>query len=119
MRFCHLFELPRSAEAWSLAENGASLTVAMLERASGLPADLLFDMLRDCDLVRLAVVLRACGLEADAAARLLQGLAALASLRPDTLPPAADLRALGPEDAARLVAGWRNLYPLTHSGALW
>ena len=119
MRFCHLFELPRSAEAWSLAENGASLTVAMLERTSGLPADLLFDMLRDADLARLAVVLRACGLETDVAAGLLQGLAALASLRADALPPAADLRALVPEDAARLVAGWRNLDPLAHPGALW
>lgn len=119
MRFCHLFELPRSGDAWSLADNGPSLIFAMLERASGLSGELLFDMLRDPDLARLSVVLRASGLEGDIAAPLLQGLAALASLPPDTLPPAADLRALAQEDAARLVAGWRNLDPLAHSGAVW
>lgn len=118
MRFCHLFELPRSGDDWLLAENGPSLTIAMLERASGLPADVICDMLRDHDLVRLAVVLRACGLDAESAARLLQGLAVLASLRPDALPPAADLKALAQDDAARLVAGWRNLAPAS-LGAGW
>lgn len=119
MRFCHLFELPRSGDGWSLADNGPSLIVAMIERASRLPAELLFDMLRDADLARLAVVLRACGIEADLSARLLQGLATLAALRPDALPPAADLRALGEEDAARTIAGWRNADPLAHPGAAW
>lgn len=119
MRFCHLFELPRRGDDWSLAENGPSLIIAMLARTSALSAELLFDMLRDEDLSRLSVVLRASGLEADSAARLLQGFATLASLRPDALPPAADLRALAEDDAARLVASWRNLDPLAQHGAGW
>lgn len=119
MRFCHLFELPRGGDDWSLADNGPSLTIAMLARTSRLPSELLFDMLRDDDMARLAVVLRASGLEAESAATLLQGLATLASLRLDALPPAADLRALAEEDAARLVASWRNLDPLAQHGAAW
>jgi hypothetical protein len=119
MRFCHLFELPRSGDAWALPENGPTLIMAMLERASGLPADLLFDMLRDPDLARFAIVLRACQIDGDIAARLLQGMASLASLRPEDLPPAADLRAIGADDAARLLAGWRNLAPLHQPGPGW
>ena len=119
MRFCHLFELPRAGDDWALEENGPSLVMAMLERASGLAGDLLFDMLRDADLARLAVVLRACAIEPEAAARLLQGLAVLASLRADDLPSLAAVRAIPVEDAQRLVAGWRNLAPVQTAGSTW
>lgn len=119
MRFCHLFELPRSSGDWALAENGPSLTMAMLERAAGLTAETLFDMVRDPGLARLGVVLRACEIDGDVAARLLEGFAALASLRPDDLPLAADLRTIRVEDAARLVTGWRNMDSLVPQGAAW
>lgn len=119
MRFCHLFELPRAGDDWALEENGPSLVMAMLERASGLAGDLLFDMLRDADLARMAVVLRACTIEAEVAARLLQGLAVLASLRADDLPSLAALRAIPSDDAQRLVAGWRNLAPFQTAGSAW
>ncbi len=119
MRFCHLFALPRAGDDWSLADNGPSLVMAMVERASDLPSDLLFDMLRDPDMARLAVVLRACGLEPDTAARLLQGLAMIASLRVEDVPAAADLRALPSDDAARLLALWRNLAPDSLPGTGW
>lgn len=119
MRFCHLFALPRAGDDWSLADNGPSLIIAMLERASKLLPDLLFDMLRDPDLARLAVVLRSCAVEPDMAARLLQGFAMLASLRLDDMPTSADLRALSPDDAARLVALWRNLAPDSLAGPAW
>lgn len=119
LRFCHLFELPRAGDDWALAQNGPSLVIAMLERASGLPAEMLFDMLRDADLARLAVVLRACALEPEIAARLLQGLAVLASLRADDLPSVTALRAIASDDALRLVAGWRNLAPYQTAGPAW
>lgn len=119
MRFCHLFELPRAGDDWALAENGPSLVMAMLERASQLPGDLLFDMLRDPDLARLAMVLRACAIEPETAARLIQSLAVLASLRADDLPSLAALRAIATDDAQRLVAGWRNLAPLQSAGSPW
>ncbi len=119
LRFCHLFELPRAGDDWTLEDNGPSLVMAMLERASGLPGDLLFDMVRDADLARLAVVLRACAIEPEVAARLLQRLAVLASLRADDLPSLAALRAIPCEDAQRLVAGWRNLAPFQTSGSAW
>lgn len=119
MRFCHLFTLPRAGDDWALADNGPSLVMAMLERVSGLPSDLLFDMLRDADLARLAVVLRACGVDADIATRLLQELAMLASLRPEDVATSADLRALTTEDAARLLAQWRNLAPDLLQGPGW
>ena len=119
MRFCHLFALPRAGDDWSLSDNGPSLLMAMLERESDLSADLLFDMLRDPDLARLAVVLRACGVEPDIAARLLQGFAMLASLRAEDVPSAADLRALPVEDAARSLALWRNLAPDIFPGTGW
>ncbi|WP_146215334.1 hypothetical protein [Blastomonas natatoria] len=119
MRFCHLFELPRTSADWALADTGPSLTMAMLERAAGLSADTLFDMVRDPGLARLAVVLRACGVDGDVTARLLEGVAALASLRPDDLPLAADLRSITVENATRLVAGWRNMDPLVPQGAGW
>lgn len=119
MRFCHLYELPRAGDDWGLAENGPSLIMAMIERASGLPVDLLFDMLRDPDLARLAVVLRSCGLDAEIAARLIQGMAVLASLRTDDLPSIAGLRALPTDDALQMVAGWRNLAPFQTEGPMW
>lgn len=119
MRFCHLFELPGSSGDWTLAENGPSLTIAMLERRAGLSTEALFDMVRDPGLARLGVVLRACEVDGDVAARLLEGFAALASLRPDDLPPASDLRSIAVEDAVRLVAGWRNIDPFVSQGAAW
>jgi len=119
MRFCHLFTLPRAGDDWALEDNGPSLLMAMLARSSGLPVDLLFDMLRDSDLARMAVILRACHVDADIAARLLQSLAMLALLRPEDLPTAADLRALPSDDAARVLAGWRNLAPDIVPGLAW
>lgn len=119
MRFCHLFALPRAGDDWALDDNGPSLVMAMLGRASGLPLDLLFDMIRDPDLARLAVILRACQVDGDIAARLLQGLSMLALLRPEDLPTAADLRALPSDDAARMLAGWRNLATDIMPGLAW
>ncbi|MGQ2941940.1 MAG: hypothetical protein ACT6Q7_10580 [Blastomonas fulva] len=119
MRFCHLFALPRAGDDWSLADNGPSLGFAMLARTSGLPFDHLIDMARDADLSRLAVVVRGCDVPADTAARLIEGIAMLASLRLEAVPSAAALAAIGPDDAARLIAGWRNQLPLTMPGPLW
>lgn len=119
MRFCHLYELPRAGDDWALEENGPSLVMTMLERSSGLAGEQLFDMLRDPDLARLAVVLRACDIECSVAARLLQGLAVLASLRADDLPSLAALRAIPSDEAQRIVAGWRNLDPLPSAGPAW
>ncbi|WP_152414595.1 hypothetical protein [Blastomonas sp. AAP53] len=119
MRFCHLFELPRAGDDWALADNGPSLAIAMLERSSGVAGDLLLDMLRDPDLTRLAVVLRACAIEVNVAARLLQDFAVLASLRVDDLPSAAALRAIASDDAMRIVAGWRNMDPVQTAGPAW
>lgn len=117
MRFCHLFELPRTGDDWSLADNGPSLAIAMLARASGLPPETLIDMVRDPDLARLAVVLRGCDIMADTAAKLLAGLALLASHRLDDVATAATLSALSADDCARLLTSWRNLLPPV-SGAI-
>lgn len=111
MRFCHLFELPRAGDDWSLADNGPSLALAMLARASGLPPEALIDMVRDPDLARLAVVLRACDIMPDTAAKLLAGYALLASHRLDDVATAATLSALSADDCVRLLTSWRNLLP--------
>lgn len=111
MRFCHLFALPHAGDDWSMAANGPSLVFAMLARASALPAEMLIDMTRDADLARLAVVLRGCGILPDTAAKLLASIALTASLRLDDIPTAATLAAMLPDDAARLLASWRNLLP--------
>ena len=116
MRFCHLFEFPRAGDDWSLAENGPSLIFAMLARASGLPTETLIDMVRDADLARLAVVLRGCGLMPDPASQLLAGIALIASLRLEDVAAAPALASINPDDAARLVASWRNLLPLSAPG---
>lgn len=119
MRFCHLFALPRAGDEWSLSQNGPSLVFAMLAGMSGIAADHLFDMTRDPDLARLAVVLRGCDVPADTAARLLEGLALLASLRLDAIPSASALAAIDQEEAARMVAGWRNLLQMPLPGQGW
>lgn len=119
MRFCHLFELPRAGDDWSLAHNGPSLVFAMLARASGLPSEFLVDMMRDPDLARLCVVLRACNVDARSSARLVEGLAALASLQLNDLASADACAAIAPEDAARMVAGWRNMLGADTLGSVW
>lgn len=111
MRFCHLMELPRAGDDWSMADNGPSLVLAMLARESALSAEMLIDMTRDADLARLAVVLRGCGILSDTAAKLLAGVALVASLRLDDIPTAATLAAIVPDDAGRMLASWRNLLP--------
>ncbi len=119
MRFCHLFALPRAGDDWSLAQNGPSLVFAMLAKASHLPAEYIMDMARDSDLARLAVVVRSCGVAADTATLLLEGLALLASLGVENLPPASALAAISQDDATRIVAGWRNLLPFDAPGSVW
>lgn len=119
MRFCHLFALPRAGDDWSLGQNGPSLTFAMLARASGLPADCIIDMVRDPDLSRLSVLLRGCDVAPDIAARLIEGMAMLASLRVEGLPSAAGLGAISQDEAARMIAAWRNQLPLTPLGSFW
>jgi hypothetical protein len=119
MRFCHLFALPRAGDDWSLSENGPSLTFAMLARASRLPTDYIIDMVRDANLARLSVLLRGCDLAPDIAARLLEGIALLASVRLEGLPSAVALGAIGQDDAARMIAAWRNQLPLTPLGSVW
>ena len=119
MRFCHLFALPRAADDWSLADNGPSLVFAMLARASSLPVEHVIDMVRDSDLARLSVVLRGCDIVPDTAARLLEGMAMLASLRLENIPSVAALGAIAHDDAARMIAGWRNTLPITSPGPAW
>ncbi|MDM7954836.1 hypothetical protein [Blastomonas sp.] len=119
MRFCHLFALPRAGDTWALSENGPSLIFAMLARASGLPADYIIDMARDADLARLSVLLRGYDVAPDVAARLIEGIAMLASLRLEGLPSAATLAAIVQDDAARMIASWRNQLPLTPLGSVW
>ncbi|MFN3818724.1 hypothetical protein [Blastomonas sp.] len=119
MRFCHLFALPRAGDDWSLAQSGPSLVFAMLARVSHLPSEHLIDMVRDPDLARLAVVVRGCGIAVDTATLLLQGIALLASHAVDTLPTASALAAIAQDDAARIVAGWRNLLPFDAPGPVW
>ncbi|GGB66363.1 hypothetical protein [Blastomonas aquatica] len=119
MRFCHLYALPRTGDDWSLGENGPSLVFAMLARASGLPVEHVVDMVRDPDLARFAVLLRACDIAVNAASGLLEGVALIASSRLDTIPSANALAAIGQDDAARIVAGWRNLMPASMLGPVW
>lgn len=119
MRFCHLFALPRAGDDWSLSQNGPSLTFAMLARASGLPADCIVDMVRDADLARLSVLVRGCDIAPDIASRLIEGMAMLASLRLEGLPSAGALGAIGQDEAARMIAAWRNQLPLTPLGSFW
>lgn len=119
MRFCHVFALPRAGDAWSLVDNGPSLIFVMLARATALPPEWIIDTVRDADLARLAVLLRSCGMSAETAAKLLQGFAMLASLRPDDIPSVAALDALGQDDAIHMVAAWRNLLPVTPPGLGW
>lgn len=119
MRFCHLFALPRTGDDWLLSQNGPSLTFAMLARASGLPVDHVVDMVRDADLARLSVLARGCDIAPDMAARLIEGIAMLASLRHEGLPSAATLSAIGQDDAARMIAAWRNQLPMTPLGSFW
>lgn len=119
MRFCHLFALPRAGDEWALSQNGPSLTFAMLARASGLPAECVIDMVRDAGLARLSVLLRGCAIAPDIAARLIEGMAMLASLRLEDLPSATALGAIGHDDAARMIASWRNQLPLTPPGSSW
>lgn len=119
MRFCHLFALPRAADDWSLGQNGPSLVLAMLAKASCMPTEHIVDMVRDPDLARLAVLLRGCGVPLNTATALLEGIALLASLTIDSLPPASSLAAIAQDDAARTVAGWRNLLPVSAPGPVW
>lgn len=119
MRFCHLFSLPRVGDDWSLSQNGPSLTFAMLARASGLPADYIIDMVRDSDLARLTVLTRGCAIAPDSAAGLIEAMAMLASLRLEGLPSRAALSAIGQDDAARMIAAWRNQLPLAPLGSFW
>jgi hypothetical protein len=119
MRLCHLFALPRAGDDWSLAENGPSLVFAMLARTSGLPIDHLMDMMRDPDLTRLAIVLRGCDIDAGTAARLLDQLGLLASLPLTESVSANALAGIAPDDAARMLAGWRNLLAPAAHGAIW
>lgn len=119
MRFCHLFALPRAGDEWSLDQNGPSLVFAMLARASGLPVDHIVDMVRDPDLARLAVLLRGCDIPADTCSRLIEGIALIASLGVENIPSASALGAIAHDDAARMVAGWRNLLPAGIPGTVW
>lgn len=119
MRFCHLFALPRTGEDWSLGENGPSLVFAMLAKTSGLPVEYVVDMVRDPDLARFAVLLRGCDVAVDIASRLLEGIALIASTGLDTVPSSRALAAIGHDDAARMVAGWRNLLPTSTFGPMW
>lgn len=119
MRFCHLLSLPRAADEWSLPQNGPTLIFAMLARTSGLPIEHAIDMVRDPDLARLAVLLRGCGIGTDTAAGLLEGIALLASLAPENIPSTSALGAISPDDAARMLAGWRNMLPMPAPGSGW
>lgn len=119
MRYCHLFAMPRAGDDWSLEQCGPSLVFAMLARMSGLPVEHVIDMVRDPDLARLTVLLRACDIRLDAAAGLLEGIALLASLNHESIPSVATLGAIGHDDATRLVASWRNLLPISGPGRGW
>lgn len=119
MRFCHLFALPRAGDKWALADNGPSLIFAMLARASALPFDHLIDMVRDPDLARLAVVLRGCDVDVGTAGYLVEGIALIGSLRLDAIVSANAMAAVSQDDAARMIATWRNMLGLDPHGHIW
>ncbi|WP_373486478.1 hypothetical protein [Blastomonas sp.] len=108
LRFCHLLELPRAGDAWAMADNGPSLLFAMLARTSGLGFDMLIDMARDAGLARLVIVLRACDVPVDKIVQVLADLALLGATPTEALPDSAAVANVTADDAARLVAGWRN-----------